>query len=364
MRTTLFPCTPRRMNSVLLSIALLFGCACHAAAAGFPWNRYSAKPDDWYRSPDGRRVADNLLSQQSPLGSWPKNFDTSAQAYAGNPADIKGTFDNGATIGETRFLARAYRATQDPKYRDAVLKAIDHILKGQYANGGWPQSYPPGNGYHRHITFNDNAMVNLMRLLRDVATGESFAFVDASRRQSAQSAFDRGVQCILKCQIVVNGRKTAWCAQHDETDFQPRPARTYELVSLSGAESVDIVRLLMSLEKPSPEVIAAIDGAVKWFDEAKLTGIKQVFVPDPQAPRGRNKVVVKDPDAPPMWARFYEIGTNRPIFSDRDGVPKRELADIGYERRNGYSWLGTWPADLLAKDYPAWKAKWRASDGK
>ena len=40
---------------------------------------------------------------------------------------------------------------------------------------------------------------------------------------------------------------------------------------------------------------------------------------------------------------FYEIGTNRPIFSDRDGVPKRELADIGYERRNGYAWYGNWP---------------------
>ncbi|HTK73690.1 MAG TPA: pectate lyase [Gemmataceae bacterium] len=333
-------------------------------AAGFPWARYAAKSDDWYRSADGRRVADNLLSQQSPLGSWPKNFDTSAKPYEGNPADIKGTFDNGATIGEIRFLARAYRATQEAKYRDAVLKGVDHILKAQYPNGGWPQSYPPGKGYARHITFNDNSMVNLMRLMREVATTDSFAFVDAPRRQAAQKAFDRGVDCILKCQIVVNGKKTAWCAQHDEIDFQPRPARTYELVSLSGGESVEIVRLLMSLEKPSPEVIAAIESAVKWFEEAKLTGIKQVFAPDPQAPRGRNKVVVKDPDAPPMWARFYEIGTNRPIFSDRDGVPKRELADIGYERRNGYSWLGTWPADLLAKEYPAWKAKWRASDGK
>src|SRR4029453_5894927 len=113
--------------------------------------------------------------------------------------------------------------------------------------------------------------------------GDSFAFVDAPRRQAAQTAFDRGVRCIVQCQIVVNGEKTAWCAQHDETDFQPRPARTYELVSLSGSESVEIVRLLMSLEKPPPEVAAAIEGAVKWFDEAKLTGIKQVFVPDQQA---------------------------------------------------------------------------------
>ena len=65
-----------------------------------------------------------------------------------------------------------------------------------------------------------------------------------------------------------------------------------------------------------------------------------------------------------MWARFSEIGTNRPIFSDRDGVAKHDLAEIGYERRNGYSWLGTWPAPLLEKEYPAWKAKLAAGGPK
>jgi hypothetical protein len=30
---------------------------------------------------------------------------------------------------------------------------------------------------------------------------------------------------------------------------------------------------------------------------------------------------------------------------------------LGYERRNGYNWLSDWPAKLLAKEYPAWKAR-------
>jgi PelA/Pel-15E family pectate lyase len=100
------------------------------------------------------------------------------------------------------------------------------------------------------------------------------------------------------------------------------------------------VRLLMSLEHPSPQVIAAVDGAAAWFESAKLTGMRQEQQKDANSAKGYNKVVVKDPSAPPMWARFYEIGSNQPIFCDRDGVPKRNLADIGYERRNGYSWLG------------------------
>ncbi|MFG0295883.1 MAG: pectate lyase, partial [Maioricimonas sp. JB045] len=57
-----------------------------------------------------------------------------------------------------------------------------------------------------------------------------------------------------------------------------------------------------------------------------------------------------DPDAPPLWARFYEIETNRPIFSDRDGIVKYDIQEIGSERRGGYTWYGTWGTRAL-KEY-------------
>ncbi|SVE45650.1 uncharacterized protein METZ01_LOCUS498504, partial [marine metagenome] len=44
------------------------------------------------------------------------------------------------------------------------------------------------------------------------------------------------------------------------------------------------------------------------------------------------------------------------------GIPKKTLAEISYERRNGYSWLGHWATRLLAKDYPAWQRKWASKD--
>ena len=99
--------------------------------------------------------------------------------------------------------------------------------------------------------------------------GGKLTFVDASgnldmakyeQRVGDVAAFERGVQCILKCQIVVGGKRTAWCAQHDENDYRPRAGRTFELASLSGAESVGVVRLLMSLDDPSPDVIKAVEG--------------------------------------------------------------------------------------------------------
>jgi PelA/Pel-15E family pectate lyase len=328
-----------------------------APAAGGP-EKYLDKPADWYRGEQATRIAANILSYQSPEGSWPKNIDTTAGPYVGEPGKLRGTFDNGATTGELRFLARMRQATGDERYERAVLRGLDHVLKAQYPTGGWPQYYPPPKTYHRHITFNDNAMVRVMELVRDVGRQDRFGFVDAERRKAASTAFDRGVQCILKCQIRVAGKRTAWCAQHDEADYSPRPGRSYELVSLSGAESVGIVRLLMSLDNPSPEVVRAVEEAVAWFESAKLEGIRVVLEPDKTAPKGRNKVVVKDPKAAPLWARFYEIETNKPIFADRDGVKRYALADIGSERRNGYAWYGTWPQVLLEKDYPAWKRKW------
>jgi pectate lyase len=330
-------------------------CLPPASRAASGPKRYLQKPDSWFAGAQARRLAANILSYQSDLGGWPKNLDTTAAPFKGERKKLRPTFDNDATTDELRFLARVFNATREARYRTAFEKGLDYILKAQYATGGWPQHYPPGKSYHRHITFNDNAMVRLMELLREVGTSKRYAFVNAERRQAARAAFGRGIQCILRCQVLVVGKRTAWCAQHDEKDYRPRSGRSYELVSLSGAESVGVVRLLMSLDDPSPEVVQAVEAAVAWFESAKRKGIRVEVRKDEEAPRGRNKVVVKDASAPPLWARFYEIGTNRPIFADRDGVKKYDLAQIGYERRNGYAWLGYWPQRLLAKEYPAWK---------
>lgn len=338
----------------VLGIAFASDVVESARAASVP-RQYLRKPDAWYAGDEARKVAASTLSYQTDPGDWPKNIDTTAKPYGEDRAKLKGTFDNGATTDELRFLARMVQATHDNRYRQAFDKGLGHILKAQYAHGGWPQSYPPGKGYPRYITFNDNAMVRLMELLREVYRDELYRFVAAERRQEARGAFDRGIACILRCQIRVDGKLTAWCAQHDEKDFSPRPARAYELVSLSGHESVGVTRLLMSLDSPSPEVIQSVNAAVAWFSAAQLKGIRQEARPDDKAPRGKNKVVVKDPSAPPLWARFYEIGTNTPIFSDRDGVAKHDPAEIGYERRNGYAWLGDWPRKLIDEEYPAWK---------
>ena len=338
---------------VILSMAVV---ACLVGAAAEKVSSYLTRSDEWFRGDDAAIVAGNILSWQTQVGDWPKNTNTAAARFEGDRAKLKGTFDNSATIPELRFLARAFVATKKAQYETAFLKGLDHVLAAQYANGGWPQSFPLSKGYDRHITFNDECMVNIMNFVRDVGRDTKFDFVNAERRAKARAAFEKGVDCILKCQVRIDGRLTAWCAQHDEVDFSPAKARSYELPSLSGSESVGIVRLLMSLEKPTAQVIESVDAAVKWFESVKLTRVKQVMVPDPNAPRGMDKRVVEDMSAPPMWARFYDLKTMKAMFVDRDGVAKEKLSDIGYERRNGYAWSGTWPAAVLA-EHPAWKKR-------
>ena len=55
--------------------------------------------------------------------------------------------------------------------------------------------------------------------------------------------------------------------------LQPEMARKFELVSLSGSESVGIVRFLMRIENPSPAIIASVNAAVEWFEKVKITGL-------------------------------------------------------------------------------------------
>lgn len=342
------------------------------AARTCPWDACITMPAEWYGTSEALRIADNVLLYQRNTGGWYKNIDmaeplTDIQknillGQKKEPYDS--TIDNNATTTQIQYLARVYNATKQERFKEGFNKGVDYLLKAQYDNGGWPQYYPvnpagsPSTAYWAHITFNDNAMYNVMTLLRAVATDPAYGFVDQARRDQAARAVQKGIALILKTQIIVDGKKTAWCAQYDEKTLAPAQARAYELPSISGQESVPVVRYLMSIDKPSPEIVDAIQSAVKWFESARITGVQVVDKRDPALPGGMDRIVVQNPNAPPIWARFYDIETNKPFFVGRDSVKKETLAEIEQERRTGYAYYTTAPAYLLANEYPAWQKKW------
>ena len=313
------------------------------------------------------RHADQLLLYQRCTGGWPKNVDMArplteeerAQVLRDKQRQDDSTIDNGATTGEMRFLARMYRQTRFGRYRDAFRRGLEYLLSGQYENGGWPQFWPQKRGYQRHVTFNDDAMVGTLRLLRDIRerrTPYEGDLTDEALRGRAAAAFDRGIACILNSQIVCNGRPAVWCQQHDSATLQPAGARAYELPSYCPMESAAIVQLLMELPEPDERVRRAVTGAMSWLDEHKLTGyrLERVGV---RGTASYDTRLVRDASAPPLWARFYDLTRAEPYVCDRDGLPRRHLEQIGSERRNGYSWYGDRPARLYPL-YQQWAERY------
>lgn len=313
--------------------------------------------------------ADNMLLFQRDNGGWFKQFHGKAFSYDTEFSEIEkddiakevkegeATIDNGATTKEIRYLVKAYKQFHQQKYIDAAEKGIQYLLNSQYENGGWPQYYPDKRFYRAEITFNDNAIINVMNLLQDVKIkSHDMEVLPTALISPCATAIEKGIDCILKTQIKVDGVLTAWCQQYDEVSLQPAKARAYELPSITAAESAYIIEFLMNQPNPSKEVRLAISSAITWFDKVKIKGFKFKDVAAPGTIKGVNRQIVAD-SAAVTWARYYEIGTNRPFFSDRDGVKKYDVQAISYERRNGYAWYGVWPMKLLYKEYPVWVKK-------
>jgi PelA/Pel-15E family pectate lyase len=154
----------------------------------------------------------------------------------------------------------------------------------------------------------------------------------------------RGVDCVLASQVVVNDRRTAWGQQHDPLNpAKPVKARAYEHPSLAGRESAAIVRFLLSLDSPDARVQRAVRDAVAWFRETAICGYDY---------EAGGELMPKE-GAGPLWARFYEIGTNRPLFSNRDGVVRYSFQEVDAERKSGYAWYTDEPLTTLRR-YEVW----------
>lgn len=321
-------------------------------------------PDGWYGSAESKAVAENVLLYQRKSGGWPKNtpfhkpLTDVENAKLSDDKDLNDAiFDNGATTTEMKFMAKMFNNTTNAEYKSAFIRGLNFILRAQYDNGGWPMFFPLRKGYYTHITFNDNAIVNILDMLSDINNETPlYSFIAAGDIvKKTKVSFKKGIISILKTQIIVNGKPTVWCAQHDENTLLPAKARSYELPSFSGAESIGIVKLLMSISDPTPEIIKSVKGAIEWLQSHKIENTKwEKFINEDGL---QDRRIVSFPGAGDLWARFYDLETGLPFFCDRDGIKKKSLQEIGYERRNGYSWYTTEPQDVINM-YIAWKEKW------
>jgi pectinesterase len=352
-------------TSITLLLILIFNSNIQAQKEQKWASLINDKESSWFATAEAKEVAENVLLYQRNIGGWPKNIQMQKPLTASEKQNLIAlktdlneiTTDNGATCQEMLFLSKMYAQVPDERYKKAFLSGLDYLLKAQYENGGWPQFFPLKKGYYTHITYNDDSMVHILNVLKEIAEKTDYYSIKPSEAtiEKAQEAFNKGIDCILKTQYKQNGVLTAWCAQHDEITLLPAKARAYELPSLSGKESAKIVLLLMSIKNPSPEIVTAVNSAVAWFEKTKITDLREERVPVPNS-KIMEKVMIKDSNAEPLWARFMELNDNTPFFCDRDGIKKATLAEIGQERRTGYNWYTNEPKEVLKK-YPNWKKK-------
>lgn len=269
------------------------------------------------------------------------------------------TFDDDVTQNCTRFLIRFVAATkdssdsQDVAARVVLDKALRGIINAQYPNGGWPERYfgEPREAsrypvqkavitddwrrewpkeqeadYMSYYTLND-------RCQRDCIDTLLLAW-QMLGREDCLAAAKKGGDFLILAQFPEP--QAGWASVYD-FDMRPAWGRSWEVPGLSSCESRTALEALLSLylETGEEKYLAPIAPAVAWLERSMI--------------------------APNTWARFYEMGSNQPIYGDRDGRIHRSLDEVSPERKNGYGWQGNFGISDFLTRYEAVKRMGRAA---
>lgn len=312
------------------------------AAKGMDIDQYAYNMTTWQIDNGGfyKAMAD---SYKSPYAGGQKSGWRSATG-----GDV-GTIDNDATVQEMRLLAVRYKETTNSNYKNTFKnsfnKAVNFLLTMQRKSGGLPQVWPKRNDYSDHITLNDNAMVRAMVTMKDIADGVApfdSDIIDDATRSKMQGALEKAIDYLLKAQIINNGTPTVWCAQHDTSNYAPRPARAYELESKSGSESAGVVWFLMNWPNQTEAIQKSITSAINWYKKTKVTGL--YF--------NKKQGVFEERSGSVLWYRFYEVNNDNYFFCDRGGASTKtqNFMAISEERRTGYQWAGEYGTALISTE--------------
>ncbi|MCU0646589.1 MAG: pectate lyase [Gemmatimonadaceae bacterium] len=299
----------------------------------------------WWRSAAAATVGRTLLTYQTATGGWSKHFDAHAgprrpgQSYYGESTKWQyiATIDNHATTGQLRYLLALNAAQPAGQWQDAIRRGVRYLLLSQMPNGCWPQVFPLQGSYHDAITYNDNAVTEVARVLDTIAVLRPRWF-DGATLSEVDAASTAALDCLLRTQVIIDGTPTIWGQQHDPLTLAPTRGRSYELASLATWESAGILDYLMARRRPTPRVVEAVRAAAAWLTAHAIVGQQY------EMERG---IWPGAPDAR-LWARMYTLDTQRPLFSNRDGIPRSSLDELT-DRRTGYFWYGTWPAPTLSR---------------
>ncbi|PAW62222.1 MAG: hypothetical protein B9S34_15745 [Opitutia bacterium Tous-C1TDCM] len=315
-----------------------------------------------------RAAADALATGQLESGGWDYlvDFDPAKSVAWYRRSDIgrvpaaeaakrrnASTCDDDNSQSALRFLTAVVTAApgdtpRDRRRRETLDYGLAKLVAAQRPNGGWPQrwtgqpataaeypvqparfpkDYPREHAkenYYGHYTLNDNTQRDCVQTLLEAAK--------ALGRPDLRAAALQGGDFLVQAQLPEP--QPAWAQQYNAR-MEPAWARAFEPPSVCTNESAGAMRLLVDLylESGDAKYLEGLPRAIAWFRRSEI--------------------------APGIWARMYELGTNTPVYGDRDGKIKYRVEDLSPERQTGYSWKGAYGVAGAIAAYDGVKAAGR-----
>jgi len=256
---------------------------------------------------------------QRAEGGWDHRVNVShlLQKFV-KPERVSGrcTFDDNITQGAIKFLMNIDQVIDEEWLKETIKLGLDFLLKSQFPNGAWSQWYPMRGGYHDYYTFNDNALNDIISVL-----------IEAHKIYGVPEylqAVEKGGNFIILSQL--RTPQSGWAQQYSH-DLRPAWARSFEPPAVCSAVTIRNINTLIDLYlyTAQEKYLYPIPVALDWLERSKI---------------GENR-----------WARLYEIGTNVPIYGDRDNKVHYTLKEISEERRKGYRWQGDFGFEAMLEKY-------------
>jgi PelA/Pel-15E family pectate lyase len=269
-----------------------------------------------------REVSQAILWTQLASGGWSTEHDyalpkasrwhyrrdlDAGDTERGNRS-AHSTLDDDKTQTALLFLlemAALDESKADTPLRSALEFGLDSLLAAQASSGGWPQGFDgpadpkapeltasipkewprvwPDLPYTSYMTLNDGNLLSIVQVL------------DRAHQLDPQSRYLSALKKLGDFQISAQcpPPQPGWAQQYN-AKMEPAWARKFEPPCVSGLETFLGIRTLHEIWviTGDDKYLKPIPSALEWLEKSKL--------PDGQ------------------YARFYELGTNKPLYFTKD----------------------------------------------
>jgi hypothetical protein len=237
---------------------------------------------------------------------------------------------------------------------DAVTHGLSSLVEAQYPNGAWPfrldfrvpdpvappeaSARYPADWPRTFVQPEGEVYVVNDHLMRDVIRLFLLAH-DTYGAPTYLQAAKRGGDFLLAAQMPEP--QPGW-AQTYNADLNPIWGRRFEPPSIASNETAGSIQALIELYAATGEerYLGAVQPAIRWLEQSRLSGDE--------------------------WARFYELGSNQPLYVDTDYIVTYSDQDLPdhYRFRGSFGierFLKRWndtPRAIHTRASPAPKASW------